>query len=97
MIPSIYLPEARDDVDEAYAHYEAIRPGLGDRFLTALSKRVEHVENSPALFGELLPGVRAVLLKKFPFVLYYRPDPSPLTIIAIRHGKENPRVWQRRV
>ncbi len=38
-----------------------------------------------------------MLLKKFPYVLYFRPDPAPLIIIAVRHGRENPRVWQRRV
>lgn len=96
MIPSSYLPEAREDIDEAFTYYESIRTGLGDRFLTALSKRVEQIESSPALFGEVLPGIRAVLVKKFPYVLYYRPDPAPLTIIAVRHGKENARVWQRR-
>lgn len=96
MIPSTYLPEARDDIDEAYSYYESIRVGLGDRFLAALARRIEQVENSPALFGEVLPGIRAVLLKKFPYVLYFRPDPAPLTIIAVRHGRENPRVWQRR-
>ena len=35
-LPVVYLPEAQDDVDAAYAAYEQRLAGLGNRFLAAL-------------------------------------------------------------
>jgi hypothetical protein len=39
MAPVVYTPEARDDIDTAYADYESKYLGLGDRFLDALAER----------------------------------------------------------
>jgi hypothetical protein len=44
MPSAIYLPEARDDIDEAFESYERRRAGLGDRFLEALERRIETIE-----------------------------------------------------
>jgi hypothetical protein len=35
-LPVVYLPEAQDDIDAAYAEYEQRLTGLGERFLDAL-------------------------------------------------------------
>lgn len=96
MTPSIYLPEARDDVDAAYAGYEARAAGLGDRFLEAVRQAVGRVEGNPAQYGEVAPGIRACPTRKFPFVVYYRADPSHVVVIAVRHGRDDPAIWQGR-
>ena len=95
MPAAIYLPEARDDIDAVYAGYEAQVPGLGERFLAALARTVAAVEGNPYLYGEVAAGVRAGPLRRFPFVVYYKPLGSVL-VIAIRHGQDDPAVWQGR-
>lgn len=97
MAPAVYTPEARDDVDRAYEDYESKLVGLGDRFLNALAQRVRVIEGSPGLYGEVVPGVRAAPLRRFPFVVYYREEPTQVVIFAARPGREDPRVWRRRV
>jgi toxin ParE1/3/4 len=97
MPPAIYLPEARDDIDEAYASYELRQASLGDRFLGALADRIAVIEGNPKLYGEVLPGIRAALLRKFPYVVYYRDRPTQVIIIAVRHGRDDPAIWQSRV
>jgi hypothetical protein len=37
-LPVVFRPEARDEVDEAYAWYERQRPGLGEEFLAAVGR-----------------------------------------------------------
>lgn len=53
MPPAIYLPEARDNIDEAYTHYQNRSAGLGERFLTSLQRTIGQVETSPQLYGEM--------------------------------------------
>lgn len=96
MPPSIFLQEAGNDVAEARAGYEARAAGLGDRFLEAVHRAVAIVEGNPQLYGEVAPGIRACLTRRFPFVIYYRVEPTEVIVIAVRHGRDDPATWQRR-
>lgn len=97
MTPVVYLPEARDDIDAVYAGYEARLVGLGDKFLRALARTVGLIEANPVLYGEVAPGIRAALTRRFPFVVYYRADAAGVVVTAVRHGRDDPAVWQGRV
>lgn len=97
MNPLVYLPEARDDIDEAFAAYEARAVRLGNRFLDSLARTVRFIESNPQLYGEVAPGIRAALTKRFPYVVYYRIDPTAVVVVAVRPGREDPAVWQGRV
>ncbi len=92
----IYLAEAADDVAEAVTHYESRSVGLGNRFLDAVHRAVALIEWSPRLYGEVIAGIRACPTKRFPFVVYYRDEPQQLIVIAVRHGRDDPAIWQRR-
>jgi len=92
----IYLPEARDDVDAAYAQYVQHRVGLGERFLERLNARVEAVRDNPGMYGVVRDEVRAAPLRRFPYVVYYRVEGEAVVILAVLHGRRDPRVWQDR-
>ena len=97
MTPLVYLPETRDDIDEAFATYETRAAGLGKKFLDSLARTVGFIGSNPQLYGEVAPGIRAALTKRFPFVVYYRIDPTAVVVVAVRPGREDPAVWQGRV
>jgi plasmid stabilization system protein ParE len=93
----IYLAEAQEDVDAAYADYEQRRLGLGDRFLEQLRLRVEVISDNPLLYGVLRDEVRAAPLRRFPYVVYYRFEAGTVHILAVLHGRRHPRVWMNRI
>jgi plasmid stabilization system protein ParE len=95
-LPLEYRPEVRDDVDTAYARYEGLRAGLGDEFLKALRDQLDRIEANPALYGVLFQDVRAARLRRFPYVVYYRLEPSRIFVLAVQHGGGNPQTWQSR-
>ncbi len=97
MTPVIYLTEAQDDIDAAFTGYEARSAGLGGRFLDAVARTVGLVAGNSLLYGEVAPGIRAALTRRFPFVIYYRPDPTEVVVIAVRHGRDDPAIWQGRM
>ncbi len=98
MPPPIYAPEAEDDVAEAHADHEARQPGLGDRLVREVGRAVGSLEVMPMLFGEVSPGVRACPVRGFKFVIYYQVAPDgTVRVAAVRHGSEDPAVWQGRV
>jgi plasmid stabilization system protein ParE len=96
-VPVVYLPEAYDDIDAAYATYEQQATGLGDRFLDALRVHVERIQAHPMLYGVYYQDVRAAPLRRFPYVVYYRLQASRVLIVAVQHGRRSSRAWRGRV
>jgi plasmid stabilization system protein ParE len=95
-LPVAYLPEARDDIDAAYATYEARRSGLGAAFVQAVEDRVGQIQANPALYGLVNGDVRAAPMRRFPFVIYYRVEPTQIVILAVLHGRQSSSHWQTR-
>jgi len=90
--PLVFRIEVQDDVDSAYEWYEAQREGLTDLF-----DCLQLIEQNDQRFGIVYRGVRAGLLNRFPHVVYYRPRKERIEVIAIHHGRRNPKAWRRRI
>ncbi len=50
-LPVVWLPEAQAELMEALAHYDAIRPELGERFANAVVETAEAVATMPLRAG----------------------------------------------
>ena len=96
MLPILYALEAASDLDLAVIEYELRRAGLGDRFLEAVRQRAEAIRTNPALYGEVSPDIRAAPVRRFPYVIYYRIEATQILVIAVRHGHDDPAIWQAR-
>lgn len=95
-LPVAYLPEARDDINAAYHHYDSLGAGLGDRFLDALRQAVERIADNPDLYAILHRDVRAAPLRRFPYVIYYRAEPGQVLVVAVQHGRRSSKAWSGR-
>jgi plasmid stabilization system protein ParE len=92
----VYYPEAIDDIEQAFKNYEIKSPGLGERFLNDVTAGLIQIQSQPALYGKISINVRAMVLKRFSFVIYYRFSISNVFIMAVRHGRDDPSIWQSR-
>lgn len=68
----IIRPAATADILEAYAWYEARREGLGREFRDAVDAALLLVAAAPRAFPILHRDTRRVLLKRFPYGLFFR-------------------------
>ena len=62
-LPVVWLPEADAELKQALAHYDAIRPELGARFIQAVEETIEAVASAPLRFAvvEDIEGEVAIL------------------------------------
>jgi len=97
MKPVILRPEARIDALVAYRWYENQRPGLGGEFREALEQVIESLREKPKSYPGVLRDTRRLLLKRFPYMVFYREYEDALVIVAVMHGKRDPETWQRRL
>ena len=50
-LPVVWLPEAENELMDAFGRYEGIRPELGQRFANAVIETVEAISEEPLRFA----------------------------------------------
>ena len=95
-LPLIIRPEAEMDLAEARAWYEQ-HTGQGREFLLCVEEALDRVRLLPEAYREVAPGVRRVIVRRFPHGVYYRVDQDQIAVIAFYHCKRSPRGWKKRL
>ncbi|UBF23635.1 type II toxin-antitoxin system RelE/ParE family toxin [Kovacikia minuta CCNUW1] len=92
----VFRPELRKELDEIYSWYESQELGLGDDFLEQIDEALDRIcqipESSPAVYRD----VRRAVIRRFPYIIYYRIVSSRVIVTAVFHGRRNSKVWQAR-
>lgn len=83
---------ARLDTLDAYAYYEQIENGLGDRFLYHLEKAYFKIKTHPTAFGFINEEkiIRDYLLPKFPYQVVYKIDANNIEILSVFQAQQHP-------
>lgn len=89
-------PAAVTDVEEAALWYEAQEPGLGIEFILALDASIDLAVAAPHHYEDFYLGIRRVLLKRFPYSVYFVVENRTVDIIAVLHQHQSPVTWQLR-
>lgn len=91
-----FLPEALDDLLVTQDWYASREPGLAQAFAEAIALAVERIAQDPAAFPCVHGGVRRLVVRRFPYAVYFREVGDELLVLAI-HGRQDPRRWQARI
>jgi plasmid stabilization system protein ParE len=95
-LPLVINPLAEEDLEEAKVWYEEQRDGLGDVLVDCVHQALEQVQQFPGASPIVFLDLRRKLVRRFPYGIYYRVDDDQITVVAVYHGKRDPRGWQER-
>ena len=90
------LDGAKEDLRNGWFFYERQSPGLGDRFLDAIEAEVQTL----ALYAGIhlkVEGFYRMLIRRFPFALYYLIDDDTIAIYAILDCRRDPNGLRKRL
>jgi plasmid stabilization system protein ParE len=90
-------PPAYADAEEAAAWYEEQRTGLGVEFVLELDAAIERAAESPESYAFQHREARRVLLRRFPYAVYYVFEHRAVEVFAILHQQRKPSRWRSRV
>ncbi len=93
----IIRPEARDDLLDAFHWYQDQRQGLGFDFKLCADGAITKITRSPLIYKKVYKDVRRVVLKRFPFSVYYLVDNDRLIVLAVLHARRDPENWKSRI
>jgi plasmid stabilization system protein ParE len=89
-------PEAEADIEEAYRWYERQLGGLGSDFLLCVEEGLEKIQKNPEMWPVVHRNVRRLLIRRFPYGIFYTVGPVFTTVLAVFHGHRDPGVWRSR-
>lgn len=90
-MPAQVRPTSAAVADLLAAHdwYEQRSPGLGKDFVRMIDAAFAGIADQPALFPPLHRGLRRVLVRRFPYAVFYRIDRDAVRVVAVLHLKMN--------
>jgi plasmid stabilization system protein ParE len=81
--------QAETDIAAAAVWYDQQSLGLGTEFLRAVEVSIATIARNPAIFAVVHKSVRRLLLRRFPYGLYYVMTSDSIVIIACLHGRQS--------
>jgi toxin ParE1/3/4 len=76
--------------------YERQRTGLGTEFATEVDQALNRACAAPHRYLEVIPNVRRMRVRRFPFLIFYRLRGDKLIVLAVFHSRRNPEIWRGR-
>jgi plasmid stabilization system protein ParE len=84
-----YRVEAADEVVAARRWYHEQNPNVAAAFQSALYHVEALIADHPTAFPIVHAGFRRVLMRRFPYAVYYRPfGAGDLEIVAVLHERQ---------
>lgn len=94
-LPVRLRPQAQAEIREAYDWYEEAQPELGERFLGQVDRVMSRISRSPQLFPSAF-GFQRAMVPSFPYCVYFRVSTDVVVVVAVLHGRRDPKWLQKR-
>jgi plasmid stabilization system protein ParE len=89
-VEAIILPEADQEIADAYHWLERRRLGLGKDFLRCLEAALATVCQTPEGFAMAMDDFRHFKVRRFPYTMYYEYAGGMVIVYSIFHGAQDP-------
>jgi toxin ParE1/3/4 len=95
----LILSEAESDIDSAYIWYELKQINLGAKFFKKVNESVQYISNNPYSSRNIYKGIRRIIMRKFPYGIYYTVniESKEIQIIGVIHFRRSPLIIKKRV
>ena len=87
---------AHRDLEKVVRFYHRESPDLRFQFEDALESALKHVLLNPHAWQLVEDDTRRILLKGFPYFVYYIVEQDVVAVVAVVHTKRHPGHWRQR-
>lgn len=93
--PLVFRRGVGSDLAAAYGWYEEQVVGLGEAFLGEVNAVFDAIERFPESHAAVHGEVRRAIVAHFPYAIFYRVEPSRVTVLAVLHTARDPAQWPK--
>lgn len=92
-----YHPAIERDLNDIIEYYNECTPGLGMRFLDEFERHILKITAMPNLWIPVEHTIRRSLMKRFPYVIYFRIiGVDVIRITVVKHQRRHPKYGNSR-
>jgi plasmid stabilization system protein ParE len=91
-----FIAAARLEFLAEIVYHSEAQPGLGERFAAAVEEATARAVGFPLSGSPSRAKTRRIIVKGFPFSIFYRPEADEIIIFAVAHHARRPFYWQSR-
>ncbi len=92
-----YHPAIERELREIIKYYNECSPGLGHEFLGEFERQILKIAAMPALWMAVENNIRRSLMKRFPYVVYFRVVETDLVrVTVVKHQRRHPKLGLNR-
>ena len=95
--PLVIHPSALAEFKSSLNWYLERNQAAAGKFAAAVDQAIEAVIKFPSRWPQGENGTRKIVLKRFPFAIFYRELHNTVQILAIAHGHRRPGNWKDRL
>ncbi len=95
-LPVRLTTAAENDLLEAVSWFRKEAPHVVSRFRQRVREGLQRIGSNPLHFPAVHGDVRRALIPGFRQVIFFRPHPDSIQVIAVLHSSRDPQIWQRR-
>lgn len=88
--------DADRELEDAADYYDRESPGLGSVFIDEVERAYSRIRSAPLAVEEVDPGIRKLVLARFPYNLIYEVEGATALVLAIAHQRKRPYYWRSR-
>ena len=97
MKPAVFHDWAKAELDEAVGWYERHRAGLGLEFQFSVEETIRRICENPQVGSRYRASkFRYLLVRRFPYVVFYFDGTQTVRVMAVAHGRRKPGYWKNR-
>ena len=86
-----YHPAVAGELEEIRDWYQEQSPGLGNDFVDEFERQILVIAAMPRRWMILKGDVRRALMKRFPYVIYFRViEDAGIRVTVVKHEKRHP-------
>jgi plasmid stabilization system protein ParE len=84
---------AEKEIASVALWYESQSPGLGSKFLDKADQSLEKISENPLQYPVISKRLRRALVKRFPYIIFFRIIEDEILIVGCRYAGQNPERW----
>ena len=94
---TIFHYESERELESGFLWYEEQVAGLGYAFLEGVYSAIRRIKQYPRVGNDFGEEVRRVLIRRFPYCLWYAVEEEVVVIYAVAHLHREPQYWISRL
>jgi plasmid stabilization system protein ParE len=91
-----FTPEADAELAEARQWYARQREDLDLVFMQSVDEALSRIRANPNQYPVVYQSLRRVVVRRFPFAVFYEVTADEIQIIAVFHSRRDPESWKSR-